>query len=46
MRSCMLFVTLLLVVCNVGAGEAPLLSPQFEVEGVGPRSAFYCQDPD
>lgn len=47
MRSCMLFVALLVLPGSVIAGEeAPLFSPEFEVEDVRARSSFYCQVPD
>ncbi len=46
MRSCMLFVALLVLSGPAIAGEAPLFSPEFEVEAVRVRSAFYCQDPE
>ena len=46
MRSCILFVTLLVLSGHAIAGEAPLFSPEFEIEDVRVRSAFYCQNPE
>ena len=46
MRSCMLFVALLVLSGSAIAGEAPLFSPEFGIEDVRVRSAFYCQNPE
>jgi len=46
MKSCMLFVALLVLSGSAIAGEAPLFSPEFGIEDVRVRSAFYCQNPE